>query len=281
MYLITGATGNTGADLVQQLHDGGHAVRAYIRNPEKASQFHEGVEIAIGDLDNAEALLAAAEGVDVIFFMQADPIPAQAQNVVNAAKAAGVGRIVVLSSIGTVIHPRPVIGAMINARDDVLRESGLAITYLRPNTLASNALWWRNSIAEQGRVYDPTGEGLTSPIDTYDIARVVVAVMTEPGHEGHGYILNGPQALSAKEQVETLADVLGRNIEFVPVTPAEFAEENIRRGIPESQARGLQNLQELFRAGRSGILADDVTNLTGIAPRTFRTWCENHRADFN
>ena len=74
----------------------------------------------------------------------------------------------------------------------MLRDSGIAITYLRPNTLSSNALWWKNSIDSDGKVYDPTDPGLTSPIDPYDIARVAATVLTQSGHEGHGYILNGP-----------------------------------------------------------------------------------------
>lgn len=281
-YLITGATGNVGSELVSQLISAGHQVRAYVRNAEKARrQLPEATELAIGDLDDTAALNQATEGVEAIFFMQAAPIPAQAQNVVDAAKSAGVRRIVVLSSIGTVIFPRPIIGAAINDRDDVLRRSGLDITYLKANTLSSNALWWKNSITSEGKVYDPTEPGLTPPIDTYDIASVAATALTEPGHEGHSYILNGPEALSAREQVEILADVLGREIEFVPVTPEQFAEVNISRGTPEPQARGLQNLQELFRAGRSGIVTDDVQNLTGVAPRTFRQWAEQHRADFS
>ena len=281
-FLITGATGNVGGELVTQLIDAGHNVRAYVRNPNKArQQLPQVAEIAIGDLDDTAALNQAAEGVDAIFFMQAAPIPAQAQKVVDAATAAGVRRIVALSSIGTVLLPMCIIGAAINARDDVLRATDLHITFLKPNTLASNALWWKPTIANEGKVYDPTDPGLTPPIDPYDIARVAATVLTQPGHEGHSYILNGPEALSARQQVEILADVLDREIDFVAVTPEQYAEVNIARGTPEPQARGLQDLQELFRAGRSGILSEDVNNLTGIAPRTFRQWCEQHRAEFD
>lgn len=281
-YLITGATGNVGGELVRRLVDAGHPVRAYVRDPDKARRrLPEAAELAVGDLDDTQALHDAARGVEGIFFLQAAPIPAQAQNVVDAAKGAGVSRIVVLSSIGTVVHPRPVIGQAINDRDDVLRDSGTAVTYLRPNTLSSNALWWKDGIASEGKVHDPTGDGLTAPIDPYDIARVAATVLTEAGHEGHGYILNGPEALSARQQVDILADVLGRRIELVPVTPEQFAEAAISRGTPEPQARALQDLHELFRAGRSGIVTDDVRNLTGIAPRTFRQWAEQHRAEFS
>ena len=42
----------------------------------------------------------------------------------------------------------------------------------------------------------------------------------------------------------------------------------------------MQNLNELFRAGRAGVIADDIENLTGLAPRTFRDWCERHIDEF-
>jgi uncharacterized protein YbjT (DUF2867 family) len=281
MFLVTGATGNVGSQLVHQLVEAGRDVRAYVRNPDKAARLLQGAtEVAVGDLDDVAALQKAAEGVEVIFLMQAAPIPAQARNIVKAVATTGVRRVVVLSSVGTILHPRPIIGAAINERDNVLRDSDLALTYLRPNTLTTNALWWKDDIVRDGKVYDPTAPGLTCPIDPYDIARVAATVMTELGHEGHGYILNGPEALSGRDQVGILADVLSRDIEYVPVTPEEFAEVNIHRGTPEPQARALQDLHELFRTGRSGILSEDVQNLTGSAPHTFRRWAEMHRADF-
>lgn len=287
MFLITGATGNIGGELVTQLADAGHDVRAYVRDPQRAAHLPQDVERAVGDFDSVDAvdaLRAACEGVDTVFFMQAAPVPAQAANMLAAATDAGVEHIVVLSSIGTVLRPMPLIGAAINARDEVFRgsgtDSGPVVTWLRPNTLATNALWWRDAVLAGDPVPDPTGDGLTGPVDPYDIARVAAVVMTEPGHRGHGYILNGPEALSTRDQVDILADVLGRDIAVEETTPAAVADAAIAAGTPEAQARGLQDLQELFRAGRSGVLTDDVENITGTAPRTFRQWCGNHRGDF-
>jgi hypothetical protein len=80
--------------------------------------------------------------------------------------------------------------------------------------------------------------------------------------------------------VEILADVLGRPIDFVDVTPGEFASQSIQLGTPVEMAEAIQNLNELFRAGRAGVVADDIENLTGIAPRAFREWCERHADAF-
>jgi len=46
------------------------------------------------------------------------------------------------------------------------------------------------------------------------------------------------------------------------------------------RAAALRNLNEMFRVGRAGVIADDIENLTGTAPRTFRQWCERHAAAF-
>jgi hypothetical protein len=69
-------------------------------------------------------------------------------------------------------------------------------------------------------------------------------------------------------------------IELVPVTPEEFARHSVEHGTPAEMAGAVQNLNELFRAGRAGVLADDITNLAGVAPRTFREWVERHADAF-
>jgi uncharacterized protein YbjT (DUF2867 family) len=119
-------------------------------------------------------------------------------------------------------------GAAFAAREQVLRESGLGVTYLRPSAFASNTFAWRDSI-RAGKVTDPTGDGVLAVMDPEDIARVAVAALIDDGHAGKGYLLTGPQALTAREQVATIAEVTGRSIGFQDVTPHEFAQVAIER----------------------------------------------------
>lgn len=276
MYLITGATGNIGRGVVELLHEQGHDVRALVRDPSRAELLPAGIDIAVGDLDDADSVVAALRGVDSVFLLHAGPGTTQTQIMMDAARGVGVNRIVLLSSIGARLRPVPMIGSILAAREDLLRASGLDVTYLRPNGLMSNALGWADGIRENNRVVDPTDPGRQPVVDPDDIARVAALVLTQDGHVGHGYILNGPEALTAREQVETLSDVLGHNIDFVAVTPEQAANQAIENGTPAQLAAALQNLNELFRADRAGVIADDIENLTGIAPRTFRDWCERH-----
>ncbi len=276
MYLITGATGNIGRSVVEQLHEAGHDVRALVRDASRAESLPKGIDIAVGDLDDAASIAAALRGVDGVFLLHAGAGTAQTQIMIDAARPAGVRRIVLLSSIGARLRPLPTPGETLAAREELLRASGLDATYLRPNQLMSNALWWADGIRDAGRVVDPTGPGRIPVVDPDDIARVAARVLTQGGHVGHGYILNGPEALTSREQVAILAEVLGRTIDFVDVTPEQFARDSVARGTPAPRAAALQNLNELFRAGRAGVIADDIANLTGVAPRTFRAWCERH-----
>ena len=93
----------------------------------------------MGDHDDGESLTAATRGVDGVFYMQLAPLPAQAEYMVQAAKAAGINKLVLLSSLRTVLQPMPMIGARIAARDEVFRQSGLDVTYWRASGLMSNA----------------------------------------------------------------------------------------------------------------------------------------------
>jgi uncharacterized protein YbjT (DUF2867 family) len=115
----------------------------------------------------------AVQDVEAIFLMQVGGGIEQTKTMIAAARDAAVPRIVLLSSVGARLLPLDAnpIWAALAAREQVLRESGLGVTYLRPSTFASNAFWWRDSI-RAGKVVDPTGDGRQGVIDPEDIARV-------------------------------------------------------------------------------------------------------------
>jgi uncharacterized protein YbjT (DUF2867 family) len=281
MYLVIGATGNVGGPVVRQLHEQGHGVRALVRDPSRAASLPTGIELAVGDLDDPDSVSKAVAGVEAIFLMQVGGGTEQTKTMIAAARDAAVPRIVLLSSAGARLLPLDAnpMGAALAAREQVLRESGLGVTYLRPSAFASNAFAWRDAI-RAGKVTGPTGDGVLAVMDPEDIARVAVAALTDDGHAGKGYLLTGPQALTAREQVGIIAAVTGRSIEFEDVTPHEFAQAAIQRGTPPDEAHLMERLNEVFRGRRSVAITDDVENITGMAPATFRDWCQRHTGAF-
>jgi uncharacterized protein YbjT (DUF2867 family) len=281
MYLVTGATGHVGGPVARQLHEQSHGVRALVRDPSRAASLPAGIELAVGDLDDPDSVSKAVQGVEAIFLMQVGGGTEQTKTMITAAQDAAVPRIVLLSSAGARLLPLDMnpMGAALAAREQVLRESGLGVTYLRPSAFASNTFAWRDSI-RAGKVVDPTGDGVLAVMDPEDIARVAVAVLSEDGHVGKGYLLTGPEAMTSREQVEIIAEVTGRSIDFQDVTPHEFAQAAIQRGTPPEEAHLMERLNEVFRARRSVAITDDIENITGIAPGTFRDWCQRHTGAF-
>lgn len=281
-YLITGSTGHIGRPLVEQLHKEGHDVRALVRDASRAELLPDGIDIAVGNLDDTDSVAAALRGVDSVFLLHFGTGTTQTQIMIDAMHSAGVNRIVLLSSVGARLIPiAGLIPQSLAAREDLLSASGLDVTYLRPTSLMSNALSWASGIRENNQVVDPTDPGVQVPVDPEDIARVAARVLTQDGHIGHGYILNGPEALTVRKQVEILSDVLGRTIQFVAVTPEQAAKEAIEHGTPVRLAEAMQNLNEMFYARRVGQIGDDIENVTGIAPVTFRDWCVRHADEFH
>ncbi|HTZ26185.1 MAG TPA: NAD(P)H-binding protein [Streptosporangiaceae bacterium] len=281
MYLVTGATGNVGGPVARQLHEQGHHVRALVRDPSRAAGLPGGIELAAGDLDDPASVAKAAAGAEAIFLMQTGTGTEQTTTMAAAARDAAVPRIVLLSSAGARLLPLDAnpMGAAFAAREQILRNSGLGVTFLRPSAFASNTFAWRDAI-RAGTVTSPTGDGVLAVMDPEDIARVAVAALTDDGHAGKGYLLTGPQALTARQQVAIIAEVTGRPVGFQDVTPREFAQAAIQRGTPPEQARLIEHLNEVFRARRSVNITDDVENITGTPPATFRDWSERHADAF-
>ena len=278
--LITGATGHVGSHLISLLHAKGYAVRALVRDRTKAVGLPDDVEVVVGDLVHPETLPAAFTGVEYVFLMDASRGLDVTKNAVAAARDAGVQRIVMLSSIGAKLDPTPMMGRLFVAREALLRESGIAWTFLRPSTFMSNALWWLLSLKAEGVVRDPIGPGRSANIDPDDIAAVAAVTLTQEGHAGQIYTLTASELQTVAQQVEILAGVLGRRIPYLEITPEEEAREALARGMDQASVEGIRNLNEVLRADGVAIITDDVERVTGVPPTSFERWCRRNAAAF-
>lgn len=142
IVLVTGATGYVGGRLVQRLLDTGYHVRILVRDPERLQgrPWLSQVEVARGDVLKPETLTAAMSGVraayylvhsmsDIADFRNRDL--GAAGNFGNAAKQAGVARIVYLGGLG---NPDTDLSKHLRSRQETgaaLREAGVAVTEFR------------------------------------------------------------------------------------------------------------------------------------------------------
>ena len=283
MILLTGATGNIGTELVKLLVAKGASLRVVSRDEKKVAQLDPRIERIIGDLHDPLVVQRALQGIDKLFMIPVllDPDHEADRLLINEAKQAGVGHIVMISS-GTVhLGAKNPIGALHREKEVFIEQTGIPWTFLRPGGFMSNALrWWADTIKLQAKVFNPTGAGKTAPISPYDIAAVAAVVLTTTGHERKAYDLTGPELLSTDDQVGILSRVVGKPIQCIDI-PIEVAAEGMRsNGLPEALVESLSDLWIRVRKNEGTFQTNEVERLTGKPARTFETWCHEHRETF-
>ncbi|GGN31799.1 NAD(P)H-binding protein [Streptomyces fuscichromogenes] len=281
MILVTGATGTIGSDVVRQLAGRGAKVRALTRDPARA-RADAGVEVVRGDYGDPASLDAALAGVTAVFLLR-PPGPDEGQDaaLVAAARAAGADRVVKLSAIATGDPDSGPSGSWHVAGERAVRDSGLAWTVLRPSSFASNTLTWLPALRAGEPVPNMTGDGASGVIDPRDIAAVAVRALLDDGHAGRTYTLTGPEAISVPGQAAVLAEVLHRPVPTRDLSPDQ-SRDFLRTawGMDETRAESALTGLAFVRAGGNAVLTEDVTEVLGRPPRTFRAWAADNKGLF-
>ena len=138
MILVSGATGNVGRELVRQLLDKNAQIRVLIRDERKAADFDNQAEVAVGDLDRPDTLVAAMRGIDRLYFVT--PVTEQVTNLLKAAKQAGVRHVVKQSTIEADRSLGP--GKWHREQEELVKSMGFAWTFIRPTMFTSNSIEW-------------------------------------------------------------------------------------------------------------------------------------------
>ena len=277
MILVTGATGNVGRAVVEQLVAAGAPVRAMSRHPERSS-WPDGVEPVAGDL--ASGVPAAVfEGVSGLHLF---PVRDRLPQLLDAARAAGVQHVTVLSSLAVSMGERsPLVGRHLDVEQAVVA-SGLGWTHLRPGMFMTNTLQWAPSIRGTGVVRQPYPDATAAPVHEADIAAVAVAALLDPlRHAGRVYELSGPEALTQLDRVAILAEVTGREVRFEEQTRDEARAELMSRPwMTEGLADSLLDLMAGTIGATEGLVLPGVQQATGRPPRGFAGWVADHRDAF-
>lgn len=270
MIVVTGATGNVGKPLVRALVGAGRQVTAVSR---RAAAVPEGARHVAADLTEPARLEPALDGAKALFLLLAGDLHAAGAtpaDVIGQAAAAGVRRVVLLSTLGVVTRPFGPTRIAVRGVEDALRESGLDWAILRPGGFASNALWWADSVRSQRVVAAPFGDVGVPIIDPADIAEVAAACLLDDRHIGGVYELTGPEVITPRRQARAIGDALGSPVRFQDLTREE-AKAAMSRTMPAELADdtldilGSPNPAELR-------VSPDVERVLGRAPRTFAEW---------
>ncbi len=279
-YLITGATGNIGSLVVEQLLARGIRPRILVRDLAKArARFGDRVDVARGDLEDARSLTPALAGADALFLVNSGPeLAARDGAAAAAAKSAGVKQLVKLSTndareqIGT--------GVWHAQGEAAVRASGIPFTFVQPSGFMVNALWWAPSIKAAGIVRSPTGDGRIPFIHSADIAAVAVAALTTRDHLGASLDITGPEALSYAQMVAKIGDAIGRPLTYQAISDDEGRQQQLAIGVPAPLAEARVSIWRAIREGRLAAVTTEVRRVLGREPIAFDRWARENAAAF-
>jgi uncharacterized protein YbjT (DUF2867 family) len=281
--LVTGATGTVGAHVVRALYERGVAVRAFVRDRDKAEQMLGGdVELAVGDFADRDSIERALRGTDRLF-LACGNVPEQVEyerNAIDAGQSAGVQRVVKLSGPRAATDSALLFERWHGEIERHLLRSGLPYVMLRPSAYMTNLLAYARTVAQTGRLFAPAGAAQISYVDPRDVAAVAAVALATDGHEGRIYALTGPEAITYERIAQALSAATGRSVEFVDI-PDEAARQALREaGLPALIADTIVDVFASQRAGSMTRVSDAVLALTGRPPRTFAQFARDHAGVF-
>jgi uncharacterized protein YbjT (DUF2867 family) len=228
--LVTGSTGFVGGEIARQLHLANHPFRALVRNPKMAaagelSAWHK-AEIYTGDILDPPTIAKAMVGIDAVIHLVGiisevgrctfENIHARGtENVVAAARQAGVRRFVQMSALGT----RPEAISRYHqskwAGEECVRRSGLEATVFRPSLIYGPRDQFVNLFARMIRlspVVPVIGNRASrfQPVSVAAVGQAFVGALTKPGSIGKSYDLCGPDTLTMEGIVDEIMKAMGR-----------------------------------------------------------------------
>ena len=273
--LMVGATGTYAHWVLQALTERGVAVRALVRNDERAqvARANGAHEVVIGDLTDPASLSPAVAGVDGVFHIGPGHAAGEADMgvaMVNAARDAGVPKFV----FSGVIHPS--ISALTNHAaaklpvEDALYTSDLNFTVLQPARFMQNFdLFW-NDVVEHDRLSQPyTLSSKFCWVDYRDVAEVAAMALTGSELSYGTFELSAPGNFDSYQAAEILSEVLGRRITASQLPADQFTSEMPEGSFREGMTRMLAHYD---RHGLPGGNALVLRAILGREPRTLKDY---------
>jgi uncharacterized protein YbjT (DUF2867 family) len=278
-------SGNIGTPLALELARQGAEVTLCVRNPKPNAAWDDlGIRQAPFDINDVGAMAKAIEGGEAYFSLTplVENLPEAGAKAIEAAKRAGIRRIVRCSAQGAGPDAAIRLGRMHYAVEKAVEESGIPFTILRPANFMQNYLHFgpAATIRSNGVFYSPLGAARTSPIDTRDISEIGLRVLMEPGHEGRRYDLTGGDSLSDSEIADILSHELGRKVTYTEITQARASEAMAAAGTPAWLVEVLGELNEIAAKGYLAGVSPDAEGILKRKPISFAQFVRDHIAAF-
>ncbi len=273
---VGGATGEVGGRVARLLAERGASQRLIVRDPTRAPTLAGASVAAVGGYEDAEGMRRAFDGVDTFLLVPghetSDRVNAH-RVALEAAVAAGVGRVVQLSFVGAAPDATFTYARHHWATEQDLKASGLPWTIAHMNFYLDVL---PHFVLPSGDLAGPAGDGRLAAVARDDVAAAVAETLTGTGHEGRTYELTGPEALTLAEIAVTMARHSGRPITYLRETTREAYASRAQYEATDVEREGWVTTYTAIASGELSTVSGDVQSLTGHAPQSLSSWLDAH-----
>lgn len=277
MILVTGATGHFGNATINFLLEKGikaSQILALVRNEQSADELKKkGVDVVTGDYENYNSLVKAFAGVEKLLFVSGSDIVrrvAQHQNVINAAKEAGVKHLIYTSfqrRSESETSPLWIVAQSHIQTEKWLKESTMNYTILR-NNLYIDFLpgFIGEKVAETGVIYVPAESGKVSAVLRSEMAEASASILTTDGHINKVYEFTNVEAVSYEEMATIISEVLGKPINYISPLVEDYKKTLTSYGVPEEVVGIFSSFAMAQAKGELDAVSTDLEMLLGRKP---------------
>ena len=266
LIAITGATGVVGGLVAERLADQGASLRLIVRDTAKAPPI-AGVDIAAAsDYGATEEMTAALHGADTLFFVsgrETEDRLARHLSLVDAAKAAGIERIVYTSFLGASPESTFTLARQHYATEMAIRDSGIAFAFQQQNLYLDFMPFFAGP---DGVIRGPADDGKLAPVSRSDVADVAVTLLTDSSHDGETFRITGRERFSFAQVAERMTALTGKRFSFVDETIEQAYASRAHFGAPDWEVEGWVSSYAAIGAGELNVKTDHVLKLTGHEP---------------
>lgn len=269
MILVTGATGQLGRMVIEQLlkTEAPESIIAAVRSPEKAADLAEqGVQVRAMDYTNPASIQTALKGAKKALLISSSEVGQrfpQHKNVIDAAKAEGVS-LLAYTSILNATESKLGLAAEHVETESALAESGVPHVLLRNGWYTENYLASIPPALEFGAFIGSAKEGRIASAGRVDYAAAAAKVLTTEGHAGKTYELAGDESYTLTELVAELNRQTGKSVVYQDMPQADFAAALKGAGLPDGLA---DLLADSDAAAADGGLFDNSKTLSQLIGR--------------
>jgi uncharacterized protein YbjT (DUF2867 family) len=293
--LVTGAAGQLGAvgrTVTGLLLDRGLPVRAMVRREDDraAALRAAGAEVVVGDLLEPADVHRVVSGCRRVYFGMSVSAGYLEATVIMGAVARDVGVDALVSMSQMTVSQMSIRNTTSSPQqrqhwlsEQALAWSGLPVVTIRPTVFLEGFFLPLTgpSVRDRDRIELPFGRGKTSPVATADVARVVAAVLADPGpHLGRTHELTGLRSQDMDGVAREYSDALNREVTYSDIPPEDWERGLKKAGLPEHLTKHLLTMAELNRAGRYDRMTDGVERVTGRPAMSVRDFVSLHAEEF-